>query len=437
MDRVVITGIGAVTPLGNKFNDSWSAAKAAKSGIKPITKFDVSDLPWRFAGELKDFDAKTYLSQKETNRLDPFIQYAVAASIMAAEDAGLIERAESREQMVKWKKEKSYEIPEHDYLTSGGVIIGSSRGGISGIEKALLRKQNSEPGNQSTKRKSGNLHLSPYLMPSSTISMASSYAAQLLGIKGYCLGISNACASGANAIGEAYRLLKAGYRGPVIAGGSEAPVCRLCIEGYGVSGALSKINDSSASRPFDNKRDGFVLSEGACVIVLENFDSAVKRGANIYGEIIGYGNTNDAFHQTRPDSEGEARAIETAMSEAGVVPSEVDYISAHGTSTPLGDRVEAEAIKKIFGGISSTTPVSAVKSMTGHMLAASGALEAAFTVMSIKESIIPPSINLIEKDRNCDINVITEKTEKKINVALSNSFGFGGVNAVLVLKRFL
>lgn len=437
MNRVVITGIGAITPLGHTFNESWSAAKAAKSGIKPITKFDVSDLPWRFAGELKDFDAKTYLSQKETNRLDPFIQYAVAASIMAAEDAGLIERAESREQRVKWKKEKSYEIPKHDYLTSGGVVIGSSRGGISSIEKALLRKQNSEPGTQSTNRKSGNLRLSPYLMPSSTISMASSYVAQLLGIKGYCLGISNACASGANAIGEAYRLLKAGYRGPVIAGGSEAPVCRLCIEGYGVSGALSKINDSSASRPFDNKRDGFVLSEGACVIVIEDLNRAVKRSANIYAEIIGYGNTTDAFHQTRPDSEGEARAIETAMSEAGVVPSEVDYINAHATSTPLGDRVESEAIKKIFGNMSSTIPFSAVKSMTGHMLAASGALEAAFTVMSIKEGIIPPTINLIEKDRNCDINVITETTEKKIKVALSNSFGFGGVNAVLVLKRFL
>lgn len=443
MDRVVITGIGAVTPLGNKFNDSWSAAKAAKSGIKSITKFDASDLAWRFAGELKDFDVKTYLSQKETNRLDPFIQYAVAASIMAAEDAGLIKRAESREQRVKWKKERSCGIPKHDYLTSGGVIIGSSRGGIGTIESAIYRSQKSKVKNQKSRQGTSNLEpgayssrISPYLMPSSTISMASSYVAQLLGIKGYCLGISNACASGANAIGEAYRLLKAGYRGPVIAGGSEAPVCRLCIEGYGVSGALSKINDSSASRPFDNKRDGFVLSEGACVIVLENLGSAVKRGANIYGEIIGYGNTTDAFHQTRPDSEGEARAVESAMSEAGITPSDVDYISAHGTSTQLGDSVESEAIKKIFGNISSTIPVSAVKSMTGHMLAASGALEAAFTVMSIKENIIPPSINLIEKDRNCDINVITEKTEKKINVALSNSFGFGGVNAVLVLKRF-
>ena len=332
------------------------------------------------------------------------------------------------------------------YLTSGGVIIGSSRGGISTIENALIKSRNSAcpaswseagvVGTRAIKRRTQNLRLSPYLMPSTTISMASSYVAQHLVIKGYCLGISNACASGANAIGEAYRLLRSGYRGPVLAGGSEAPICRLCIEGYGVSGALSKISDLSASRPFDNNRDGFVLSEGACVIVLEDLNSAVKRGANIYSEIVGYGNTTDAFHQTRPDSEGEARAMESAISEAGITTSEIDYINAHGTSTPLGDMVESEAIKKIFGNMSSTIAVSAVKSMTGHMLAASGSLETAFTVMSIKESIIPPTINLIEKDSACDINVVTEKTGKKINVAISNSFGFGGVNAVLALKRF-
>jgi 3-oxoacyl-[acyl-carrier-protein] synthase II len=419
MIRVVITGLGAVTPLGNTFEESWQAVKAGKSGIGPITKFDASLIPWKVAGEVRGFDAGTCLDGKEIRRLDPFIHYAVAASTEALKDAGL--RHDHRT-----KKQGRPTFPV-DYLTSGGVIIGSSRGGIGTLEKAVAARQKSCPGNRPSKP-------SAYLMPSTTIGMASSYIAQKLGIKGYCLGISNACASGTNAVGEAYRMIKAGFEGPLIAGGSEAPLCRLCVEGYGVSGVLSKTADFSASKPFDRSRNGFVLSEGACVMVMESLDIALKRGTRIYGEIKGYANTVDACHQTRPEREGEANAMRSAIAEAGISPWDVDYISAHGTSTIIGDKVEAEAIEKVFGETFSMIPVTAIKSATGHMLAASGALEAAFTVMSIKEKIIPPTINLRGRDNDCGIGVMTEKTEAEIRIAISNSFGFGGVNAVLVLK---
>jgi 3-oxoacyl-[acyl-carrier-protein] synthase II len=272
-------------------------------------------------------------------------------------------------------------------------------------------------------------------MPSTTISMASSYIAQKLGIKGYCLGISNACASGTNAIGEAYRLIRSGYHGPVFCGGAEAPVCRICIEGYGESGALSQVNDSSASKPFDMTRDGFVLSEGACILVLENYKDALKRGARIYGEIIGYGNTTDAFHQTIPAQEGEAMAIKMAINEAGLKPEDIDFINAHGTSTPLGDKIETNAIKLSFGKRAYQIPITSIKSLTGHMLAASGSLEAAFTLMSIDEGIIPPTINLKVRDPECDLDYATELRRAQIEYAISHSFGFGGVNAVLVMRK--
>ena len=406
MRKVVVTGIGAVSSLGNSFHESWTSFKKGLSGIAPLTRFNVPPMKWKMSGELKGFDAGLYLSEKEMTHLDPFVQYAVAASFMAAEDAQLMQKS----------------------LASGGVIIGSSRGGITTIERELEKIYASRITHHASR-------LSPYLMPSTSINMASSYVAQKLGIRGYCLGISNACSSGANAIGEAYRLIKSGYDGPVFAGGTEAPICRLCVEGYGVSGALSKINDASASRPFDKTRDGFVLAEGACVVVMEDYEAALKRGAKIYGEIIGYGNTTDAFHQTRPSAEGEARAIGLAMEEAGLLPKNVDYINAHGTSTPLGDKTETEAIKLALGKRAYEIPISSVKSMTGHMLAASGAFEAAVTLMSIYEGIIPATINLKTKDPECDLNYITETRKAEIKTAISNSFGFGGVNAVLAFKK--
>ena len=421
MNRVVVTGIGAVSPLGNSLHKCWEVAKTGLSGIALITKFDPSEIKWKVAGELKGFDAQKYLSLKEINRLDPFVHYAVAAAMMAAEDAGLIPPTHPSPSRGEGKG-------GGELLNSAGVIIGSSRGGISTIEKELQKKCLSGITHRASR-------ISPYLMPSTTISMASSYIAQKLGIKGYCLGISNACASGTNAIGEAYRLIRSGYHGPVFCGGAEAPVCRICIEGYGESGALSQVNDSSASKPFDMTRDGFVLSEGACILVLENYEDALKRGARIYGEIIGYGNTTDAFHQTIPAQEGEAMAIKMAINEAGLKPEDIDFINAHGTSTPLGDKIETKAIKLSFGKRAYQIPITSIKSLTGHMLAASGSLEAAFTLMSIDEGIIPPTINLKVRDPECDLDYATELRRAQIEYAISHSFGFGGVNAVLVMRK--
>jgi 3-oxoacyl-[acyl-carrier-protein] synthase II len=430
MDRVVITGIGAVTPLGNTFRESWEAAKACRTGIGPITRFDACRTPWKVAGELKGFDPAPFLGPKEVRRTDPFVRYAVAAAVMAAEDAGLIT---GYGRLAPGADGHDYGKKCTGYLRSGGIIVGSSRGGISTIERALSRNS----GSLSPRARDPlSLRPSPYLMPSTTISMAASYGAQKLGLQGHCLGISNACSSGLNAVGEAYRLLRGGYEGPVLAGGSEAPICRLCVEGYGVAGALSRTDDFSASRPFARSRDGFVIAEGSCILVLERLDAAVRRGAGMYGEIVGYANTTDAFHQTRPDMRGEAGAIIRAASSAGVSLEEIDYINAHGTSTPLGDRAEAEAITRVFRDRTPRIPVSALKSMTGHMLAASGSLETAFTAMSLKEGIIPPTLNVYDQDGCCNITLIKETTRKKMRLALTNSFGFGGVNAVVVLKEF-
>jgi 3-oxoacyl-[acyl-carrier-protein] synthase II len=410
MNRVVVTGIGAVSPLGNTFQESWAAVKKGLAGIGPVTGFDASDIPWQVAGELKHFDPGRYLSGKELKRLDPFAQYAVAAAVMAAEDAGLI----------------SSFILHPSSLSSAGIIVGSSRGGISSLEHSIIK----------SRRLSRKQHsVSPYLMPATTISMAPSYIAQKLGIKGCCLGVSNACASGANAIGEAYRLIISGYKYPVLCGGAEAPLCGICFQGYGASGALSKINDSTASRPFDRTRDGFVLSEGACIMVLEEYTTARKRGAKVYGEITGYGNTCDSFHQTIPSAEGEARAISAAIEDAGLAGGDIDFINAHGTSTILGDKTETGAIKITFGKKACEIPVFSLKSMTGHMLAASGALEAAITMISMCEGTIPPTINLTERDPECDLDIVTELRKADIEYAISNSFGFGGVNAVLVMKK--
>ncbi len=417
MRRVVVTGIGAVSPLGNTFVDTWESALKGKSGIGEIKKFDSTGLKWKTAGELKDFNPDKYLSLKEIKRLDPFIHYAIAASFMAVEDAGLIKfRERSNENHIE------YLYPE--LIKNGAVITGSSRGGITYIEREIGKLY-----------KNRNSSISPYIMPSTTISMASSYISQKLGLKGYCIGISNACASGTNAIGEGYRLIKAGYEYPVVCGGTEAPLCRICFEGYGNAGALSKLSGNMASRPFDKKRDGFVLSEGACILVLEEFNNAMDRGAQIYGEIAGYGNTSDAFHQTRPLFAGEAEAIKSALNDANLKPDEIDFINAHGTSTPLGDYSETKALKKVFGNVLQVIPVTSLKSMTGHMLAASGALEVAVTLMSLKYCIITPTINLIEKDPECDLNIITETKDFKMRNAISNSFGFGGVNAVLVIRK--
>jgi 3-oxoacyl-[acyl-carrier-protein] synthase II len=436
MKRVVITGIGAVSPLGNSFPQSWDAIQQGNSGIDTITRFDAFLLPWKSAGEVKDFSAESFLSPKEIRRLDPFVHYAVAAALSAVADAGLATKAEGRRQRGKKsgeeteaKKKGNVDVTPFDSLFSAGIIIGSSRGGITTLERELGRVHH------------GLLRVSPSVMPSTTVSMAASSVAQRLGIKGHCLGISTACSSGADAIGEAFRLIQSGHSNLVLAGGSEAPLCRLCIEGYGSAGALSKKNTvrgddtQGVPRPFDRRRDGFVLSEGACIMVIEDYEHAAQRGMSCYGEIIGYGNTTDAFHMTKPDPGGEARAMAGALKEAGISPDEVDYINTHGTATPIGDLAEVQAMRMVFGKRTPGIPATAIKSMTGHMLAASGALEVACTCMTVREGIIPPTINLREKDPRCDINMVTEKSVADIRVAISNSFGFGGVNAVIVLRK--
>ncbi len=422
MRRVVITGIGAVTPLGNTIWDSWDALKRGISGIWPITRFDASGLETRIAGEVKGFDVGQFLSKRHALRHDPFVHYAVAAALMALEDAGI--------------------TPESEF----GVVIGSSRGGITTIERNLERHINLKQP------------FSAYLAMASTANMAASEVSIRLGLQGPCMALSTACASGANAIGEAMHIIKRRGADVMLAGGSEAPITRVMLGGYGSARVLSRRNDEpgKASRPFDIHRDGFVLSEGAGVVILEELNHAIKRGANIYAEITGYATTADACHETMPSYVGEALCIRKAIEDAGLFLSktcsgfavrssekpkthnfkpigEIGLINAHATSTPLGDIVEAKAIKEVFGDAVNKVSVTANKSMTGHMLGASGAVEAIFTALSIKEGIIPPSINIDEVDGSIQLNIARRPLTRKIKAALTTSFGFGGVNACLVL----
>ncbi|MBF0472544.1 MAG: beta-ketoacyl-[acyl-carrier-protein] synthase family protein [Nitrospirae bacterium] len=385
MTRVVVTGIGALTPLGNTFNASWQGLIEGRSGIDKY--FDILDTPY-LSGRLRDFDPLQFMSSKEVQRLDPFAQYAMSAAHMAVDDASL-------------------KLNKHC-----AVIIGSSRGGIMSMEKSFTQA-----------------HPSPYLMPASTISVAASYIAQTFKLTGHCLGISNACSSGANAVGEAYRLIKHGYASTAICGGADAPICRVCLMGYKSSKVMSM---KKSSMPFDAGRDGFILSEGACVLILEEMEQALSRGASIYGEIIGYVNSTDGFDPVRPDADAQAGAIKTALMQCGLDGHEIDFINAHAASTKIGDQTEALAINQVFGEVR----VTANKSATGHMLAASGAFEIAATSASIKYSIIPPTINIENIDPKCNINVILQRLNTPVKTAISNSFGFGGLNAVIVLREF-
>jgi 3-oxoacyl-[acyl-carrier-protein] synthase II len=413
MRKVVITGIGAVTPLANNIRSTWDSLINKKSGITAISRFDPAGLSSQIAGELKQFNPGDFLPQKDILRLDPFVHYAAAAALMASEDAGLISLDSSH-------------VTRHALLEKAGVIVGSSRGGISSMERAL------------EKHIADTRPFSAYLMSSSTINMASSYISMRLGIKGPSLGISTACASGTNAIGEGFNMIMSGRSDLVLAGGTDAPLCRLALGGYGSSGSLSIRNKEpdKASRPFDAEREGFVISEGSGVLVLEELESALKRDAEIYAEIIGYGTSSDAIHQTRPDSEGEAMAIRNAVGNAGIHIHEVDYINAHATSTPLGDKAESKAIRKVFGKLADKILVSSCKSMLGHMLGAAGAVEAAITALTIHKGTLTPTINLDTPDPECDLNIASQPVNTDINMAISNSFGFGGVNAVLVFRKF-
>jgi 3-oxoacyl-[acyl-carrier-protein] synthase II len=405
--KVVITGMGAITPLGMTLKETWDALKAGKSGISFIQGFDTAAIPCSVAGELKGFDAAQFIPYKDIRRLAPFIHYAVASAVMAYEDSGL----------------SKIFLPSHLI----GVIIGSSRGGTEVITKAV---ENSLIKNKP---------FSAYLMPSTTLNMSSSYISMRLKLRGPSFALSNACASGTNAIGEAVRIIQTEDVVAMLAGGAEAPLCPVVIGGYGAAGALCRESDNPqrASRPFDAHRNGFVLSEGAATLVLEDAEHALKRNATIYGEIVGYGMSTDAYHQTRPHREGEAAAMKKALKNASISPDDIDYINAHGTSTISGDITETEAIKEVFGKRVMTIPVSSIKSMLGHMLGAAGAVETAITALSLKEGIIAPTINLTTPDPRCDLDYVPFKSRKAdINMALTNSFGFGGVNASIIIKKF-
>jgi len=408
--RVVITGLGLVTPLGIGVETSWKSALEGKSGIVPITQFDASQMPVRIAGEVKDFDPALYIEAKEIKKMDRFIHFAVAAATMAMEDSGLKITAENDERV--------------------GVIIGAGMGGLPAIEhyhKIYLEK--------------GYRRISPFFIPMIIINLASGNVSIKFGAKGPNSSAVTACATGSHSIGDAFRLIQRGDADAMIAGGTESVITPLGVGGFAVMKALSMRNDEpeKASRPFDIGRDGFVMGEGSGVIVLESMESALKRGAKIYAEIIGYGMSSDAYHITTPAPEGEgaARCMKASLKDAGIEPEKIDYINAHGTSTKYGDELETAAIKKVFGEHAYKLCVSSTKSMTGHLLGAAGGVEAIFSALSIHNNIIPPTINLENPDPECDLDYAPNKAKQTdVEYAMSNSFGFGGTNACLVFKKY-
>lgn len=408
--RVVITGLGALTPLGNSVADSWAGAIAGKSGIGTITRFDASAFPSRIAGEIKNFDPTQYVDKKEIRRYDNFAIYAIAAAQMALDDAALTITPEIAERV--------------------GVIIGSAIGGAQTIEdevRALLQ--------------GGPRKISPFGVPAILANLASGHVSMRFGAKGPINCTVTACAAGTSAIGDCYKTIAYGDADAMISGGVEAAVTPLGVGGFCAMRALSTRNDDpqKASRPFDKGRNGFVIAEGCGVLMLEELSFARHRGAKIYAEIIGYGCTSDAYHLAAPPPghEGAARSMKVAIKDAGLKTTDIDYINAHGTSTPLNDLYETQAIKSLFGEHAKKLMVSSTKSMTGHMLGGTGAVEAIFAVKAISEGIIPPTINLEDPDEECDLDYVPNVARRQsIATAMSNSFGFGGVNAVLVMKKY-
>ena len=409
-DRVVVTGIGLVTPVGLNTESSWNSLVEGRSGIDYISLFDAEGYESRIAGEVDNFDASAALGRKEAKRLDRFSQFACVAALEALEHANL-----------NMEKEDADRV---------GVLIGSGVGGIITISdqhKILLKR--------------GPKRVSPFLVPMMLGDMASGQVSMMIGAKGPNFSTVSACATGADSIGEALEMIRRGRADVVIAGGTEAAICEIGVAGFNSCMALSTRNEDpqGASRPFDSDRDGFVLGEGAGLLVLESLEHAEKRGANILAEMSGYGASSDAHHVTQPhpDGEGAARAMKWAIEDAGITPDKVDYINAHGTSTPLNDKYETIAMKRMYGDHAYNLAISSTKSMTGHLLGAAGAIEAAFTVLAIKNDIVPPTINIENPDPDCDLNYIPNTAKKQpVNVAMSNSLGFGGHNASLVFERF-
>lgn len=407
--RVVITGMGMVTSVGHTVAQSWAAVLNGQSGVSPIDHFDASSFSTQFSASVKGFDISPYMSEKEARKNDPFILYGMAAGIQAIEDAGLAGSGIDPERI--------------------GCVIGSGIGGLGSIEEtALLIKER------------GPRRVSPFFVPGSIINMISGNLSIKYGFKGTNLAVTTACTTGTHAIGLAAREIMYGYADAVVCGGAEMATTPVGIGGFGAARALSKRNDDpqKASRPWDKDRDGFVLGDGAGVLVLEDYETAKARGAKIYAELSGFGTSSDAYHMTSPpdDGAGAAKSMQNALKDAAVEPSQVQYINAHGTSTPAGDRAECAAVKSVFGDHAPNLAVSSTKSMTGHLLGAAGAIEAIFTALAVCDQVAPPTINLDNPDEGCDLNFVPHTAQKMaIDVALSNSFGFGGTNGTLVFSK--
>ncbi|MER2039184.1 MAG: beta-ketoacyl-ACP synthase II [Solibacillus sp.] len=408
--RVVVTGIGAVTPVGNSAEQSWENIIAGKSGIGPLTRVDTSKFTVSVAAEVKDFNIEEYIERKEARKMDRFTHYALAASMMAAKDANLTITEEMAPRV--------------------GVWIGSGIGGMETHEQQFL-----------TFQERGVRRVSPFFVPMMIPDMASGQVSIYLGAKGVNSCSVTACASGTNSIGDAFKVIERGDADVMITGGTEAPIVTMAVAGFSASTALSMNPDiQTASRPFDKNRDGFVIGEGAGILILEELEHAKKRGAKIYGEVVGYGATGDAHHITAPapNGEGAARAMQMALDDAKVAPDQVGYINAHGTSTPYNDLFETQAVKTVFGNHAYKLAMSSTKSMTGHLLGAAGGIEAIFTVLALKEGILPPTMNLHDPDPECDLDYIpNEARNASVNYALSNSLGFGGHNACLLFKKYV
>src|SRR5436190_1574191 len=408
--RVVVTGVGLVSPVGMGTQANWDALCAGTSGIGPITRFDAAAFSTRFAGEVKNFDPLQFIEKKELKKMDIFIQFAMAASQFAIEDSGLQITPEVADRV--------------------GVFIASGIGGFTTIErehKAFLD--------------GGPRKISPFFIPSAIINLAAGQVSIRFGAKGPNLATCTACTASAHAIGDSYEIIKRGAADAMISGGAEAAVCHMGIGGFAALRALSQRNDDpgKASRPFDKDRDGFVLGEGSGILILEELEMAKRRGAHIYCEIVGYGMSGDAYHMTAPveDGDGAMRVMKAAIDSAGLRPDQIDYINAHGTSTPHNDRIETTAIKRTFGDHAYRLAVSSTKSMTGHLLGAAGGLEAGITALSVKHQMAAPTINLATPDEGCDLDYVPNTARKmKIDYALSNSFGFGGTNGALLFKRY-
>lgn len=408
--RVVITGIGVISPVGTGKEKFWDSLIQGKSGIDLITRFNCDDFPTKIAGEVKDFNPEDYIEKKELKRLDRFTQFAIAATKMALEDSRL-------------------NLSSID-CSRVGVVMGSGIGGSETCEEQ-----------HNTLIEKGPKRVSPFFIPMMIANMASGQVSMAFNLKGPNFTVVTACASGTNAIGEAFRILQRNDADIMVAGGTEAPITPLSLAGFSSMKALSTRNDEphKASRPFDKDRDGFVMGEGAGVMILETLDHALKRNAHIYAEVIGYGTTADAYHLTQPAPEGEgaARAMKAAIDDAGIKPGQVDYINAHGTSTPLNDKFETLAIKNAFGEHAYNLAISSTKSMTGHLLGAAGAVEMIATVFTVTSGEIPPTINYDCADPECDLNYVPNKSVKKdISIAMSNSMGFGGHNACVIVKKY-